>query len=725
MRSARASGSGSGLGIDAETLRSLGMSSSEINSLLGSTDDNPSPPPSESSNSELGYTTPSTESSPILESMELDTDIVEDYDDYDEYEYDADFDMLEEEQEVEIEEEELDEQDDDDENIFLLADDEIPETFLDDELEDEEEPFEEEEDIGAVNDDFPDEDEDEVEDGWLDEPSNQLEGGEEVDGEEDGDEYDEEDIENDLDDDDLFVDEIGEDDDEESFFTANDAEMINVDDLDDLEEEDFADEVPSDSEDETLEMEEPLIEGQDKSIMTSQDEYDEDEYEEYDFEDPLEEEEDEEEMSTTLTPEAVESEMEPSASLEDEEEITIDETKSEEGLIEDDEVNLADIDNSLEADQDEGPSITPEPTGPESEDIIEEEIKSDKILNDEELGEREGPEKTDYDSDIVEAELKSEPVTEPTATEMLVSEPEALSQEEPKTKIDDKVDPETSKSISKSETESEPLPDSELINNVRSETNDSKPTFSDINNSAIEGPSKAGKVAIGSALPILLPKIGRSLIGSPVAVQLFALASVGNIAFQHMGALKRKRKDSSGMPSSSSTVVETTATDEAFDAAADLDYEESDYVEDVEGYGFGRPRPQRRPQRQIQDDEGGLDDLIEVVEEPKKKNKRGLGGFGLGKRHRKPKKGDSDITIVDTSATSTVAEVPVVPKKRGMGFGLMGRNSLEHEFDKALKEIEELKIRAKKAEDTRDQLEIDCDSAMHQVSSKVFCFLVE
>ncbi len=766
-------GSGSGLGIDAETLRSLGMSNSEINSLLGPTDDNPSPPQSASSSSELGNANPSSEPSSILSSPELGVDIAEDYDDYDEYEYDVDFDVLEEEQQVEEEELEGMGEGEDEEDIFVLTDNDIPENFLDDGLEDEGETFEgeEEEDTGAVDDDFTEEeeDDDEVENGWLD-FSDQLDA---ID-----DKNDEEDEENDLDEDDLFVDEIGDDDDEETFFVANDAEMINVDDLDDLEEEDFADELPS--EEDILEVEERLIQQQDGSITASQDEFDEDEYEEYDFEDPLEEEEGFG-TGSNLAPNVVDSEMGLSAPKEDEEEITINENKGDEDLSEidglnlddidtpldaneddevnldnidtpldadqDDEVNLNDIDTRLDADQDKGPTIiqddevnlddidTPdqdkgptiiqEQTDSESEKIIGDEIKSDKIMNDEEERKDKGMKKIEDISETVEAELKSEPGSKTKTEEEPMSESAPLPQAQEEPNMDEILDPASLKSMSHSEPESliEPVPDYEL-DNARSTTNDAEQAFADINNSAIEGPSKAGKVAIGSAIPRLLPKIGRSLIGSPVAVQVFAVASVGNIVLQHMGALKRKRKDPAVSLSSSSRrtrpiVVDTTTTttaDEAFDTAADLDYEESDYVEDVEGYGFGRPRPQRRPQRQMEEEEGGGEDLIENLDEPKKKNINGLGRFGWGKLHRKTGKSESDITIVDTSVTSTVTEVPAIPKKRGIGFGLMGRNSLEQEFDKALKEIEVLKVRAKRAEDTRDQLEIDCDSAMHQVS---------
>ena len=60
--------------------------------------------------------------------------------------------------------------------------------------------------------------------------------------------------------------------------------------------------------------------------------------------------------------------------------------------------------------------------------------------------------------------------------------------------------------------------------------------------SEVKKQTSPGITAVGAALPIFLPKIGRSLMESPISVQLFAITTVGNISLQQSGMKERFRR---------------------------------------------------------------------------------------------------------------------------------------------------------------------------------------
>jgi hypothetical protein len=103
-----------------------------------------------------------------------------------------------------------------------------------------------------------------------------------------------------------------------------------------------------------------------------------------------------------------------------------------------------------------------------------------------------------------------------------------------------------------------------------------------------------------NAIPaVLLPQLGRTLINSPVSVQIFAALAVGNIALQRLGAklgwggrfFGKKNKAEDGDDES------TMMQDQAYESSEE-EYDEEEYSEEdvdyLEDLGFGRPRPTPR-----------------------------------------------------------------------------------------------------------------------------------
>mmetsp|Transcript_17394 Transcript_17394/g.26278 ORF Transcript_17394/g.26278 Transcript_17394/m.26278 type:complete len:1041 (-) Transcript_17394:804-3926(-) len=243
-------------------------------------------------------------------------------------------------------------------------------------------------------------------------------------------------------------------------------------------------------------------------------------------------------------------------------------------------------------------------------------------------------------------------------------------------------------------------------------TKDIEPMLSTLSSGSEE---KKSKSLGGSTLPILiLPKIGKSLMDSPLVVQFFAAASIGNIAIQQIGALLRRRKfilEDNGV--SEINVDSAKSISDIEDAHEE--YDQSDFVEVTGDYGFGRPRPQKRVES-IDDVESEHDEEFDFVENTtenqalEKKNRIGVKLWGNSSNSK------SEVIIENINSNDRSQELKM-PKKRGRGrgFGFMGKQTLSYEYAIAMEQVEKMSLRVQKAESTRDQYEIDCDRAMQQL----------
>ena len=268
------------------------------------------------------------------------------------------------------------------------------------------------------------------------------------------------------------------------------------------------------------------------------------------------------------------------------------------------------------------------------------------------------------------------------------------------------------------------------------------------------------------ALPMVLPAIGKTLMQSPVAVQIFALGAVGNIAFQRLGWMNWTRKgkgkkargedggSSSDYSSTAGTTIDMTTVGNVNSAEemyeVDSEFDESDYVEENYG-GFGRPRSRRsgggsaassagasvsssvntsaRQEYENYSDEDESGDWEEEVvpehapkrkqKETKKKNggKRSFWGRRKGKadgeRMGSAASGSDTVYSTELDEASTIVTTAGAKKQ----FSLFrGRQTMELEVSKLHDQVEALTQRARASESVREQLESDCDTAMHQVS---------
>ena len=268
------------------------------------------------------------------------------------------------------------------------------------------------------------------------------------------------------------------------------------------------------------------------------------------------------------------------------------------------------------------------------------------------------------------------------------------------------------------------------------------------------------------ALPMVLPAIGKTLMQSPVAVQIFALGAVGNIAFQRLGWMNWTRKgkgekargenggSSSDYSSTAGTTIDMTTVGNVNSAEeiyeVDSDFDESDYVEENYG-GFGRPRSRRsgggsaassagasvsssvnasaRQEYENYSDEDESGDWEEEVvpehapkrkqKETKKNNggKRSFWGRRKGKadgeRMGRAASGSDTVYSTESDEGSTIVTTAGAKKQ----FSLFrGRQTMELEVSKLHDQVEALTQRARASESVCEQLESDCDTATHQVS---------
>ncbi len=280
--------------------------------------------------------------------------------------------------------------------------------------------------------------------------------------------------------------------------------------------------------------------------------------------------------------------------------------------------------------------------------------------------------------------------------------------------------------------------------------------------------TRPAKTAASAALPVLLPKIGQSLIQSPLPVQVFALGTLGNIAFHRMRLAKklkppkvaRKRK---GKRSNSDKKSRNISEKDIGDHDLKSYFEESEYfdldeldddssnkksnnedsnsfeeIEDMASSLFDddkqsdadkKPRGKRstekirkesqkearerkrleREQKKAEIEERRKQERQlreEEMERTKKKKQR-----QRKKANKSEKKDSKKIDNYDYGDESGDAFVEEESKSQRKGiFG--GRES---EIRILTQKIEALTQRADEAEASRDQLEADCFSASTKV----------
>jgi hypothetical protein len=136
-----------------------------------------------------------------------------------------------------------------------------------------------------------------------------------------------------------------------------------------------------------------------------------------------------------------------------------------------------------------------------------------------------------------------------------------------------------------------------------------------------------------NAIPaVLLPQLGRTLINSPVSVQIFAALAVGNIALQRLGAklgwggrfFGKKNKAEDG--DNESTMMHDQAYESSEEEYDEEEYsdEDVDYMEDL---GFGRPRPTPRKAAAATAEAASQESIVDgeddATDAKKEKKKRG------------------------------------------------------------------------------------------------------
>jgi len=246
---------------------------------------------------------------------------------------------------------------------------------------------------------------------------------------------------------------------------------------------------------------------------------------------------------------------------------------------------------------------------------------------------------------------------------------------------------------------------------------------------------------------MLLPKLGKALIHSPIAVQLFAAGTLGNIAWAQLGWGKRKRvRRSKTAGDDTENASESAAIDSAITSNSNnlddniyeiqsSDFEESDYDHEDEVGGFGRPiahslyNSRSSLNNIIQEDVtrasetvGGRDMVdedfssVNAGEEPKQdqfyslKNKdRQLHIWGQRRMMGKRK-----VRYERSSSNNHNDDDPKHGGRRHFAF-FSGRKALELEVSRLSNEVDNLLRRAVEAESSRDQFENDCDSALQEV----------
>jgi hypothetical protein len=266
-----------------------------------------------------------------------------------------------------------------------------------------------------------------------------------------------------------------------------------------------------------------------------------------------------------------------------------------------------------------------------------------------------------------------------------------------------------------------------------------------------------------SSIPImLLPKLGKTLIHSPIAVQIFAAGTLGNIALNRLGWRKRMRMRKSGSDEdqNKSTFLGSTVGDGARNNDNILDdtiyevhsdFEDSEFVHDDDdddneddnkeeensGSGFGRTRATRNYSTTKEFENSHRNDTNDVTlllrEDTMEPSSAATQGESTSnKQHisvknnrkfklwtRKSSIDDSRNNVYGDSDTDKQEYASPKPAKRKLAF-FRGRRALETEISTLHIEVDHLTKRAVEAESARDRFETDCDIAMHEV--RVFAF---
>lgn len=224
------------------------------------------------------------------------------------------------------------------------------------------------------------------------------------------------------------------------------------------------------------------------------------------------------------------------------------------------------------------------------------------------------------------------------------------------------------------------------------------------------------KFSTNSTIPlVLLPKIGQVIGQSPIAVQLFAIGAIGNIAFNVLGFNKNKKDDDDRFDA---TASDMNTGNDVYEVVSD--YEDAGYFDDMEedyGGGFGRPSAFKPKTSDITTEESIGDESAEnkevkqkkvSKEKPVKKKKERRGFWG-----RRRKSNDSSSQTYTPSTKE--AETPTSSNKMQFPPIFRGKESLRYELSQMHEQVQALTARALTAESAREQLESDCDTAMYQV----------
>ena len=226
-------------------------------------------------------------------------------------------------------------------------------------------------------------------------------------------------------------------------------------------------------------------------------------------------------------------------------------------------------------------------------------------------------------------------------------------------------------------------------------------------------PNGRAAAAAGTVLPIL-PLIGKTLIHSPIAVQIFALGTFGNFAVHRMKKLQKQKSNTDEKESTAETA------DELFDL--DSYFEESEYM-DLDDLSTETSNRQGSDDNldEIEDLASSLfddDEQMGIAKDKaldkKKKKSNNKKDKGRQKKDKGKKKKEKKAQVENISPEEDSPDLKSKPSKRRGIFG----GQKESQLQKLIRDIDALTERADKAESTKDQLEADCFSTTHKVRPK-------
>jgi hypothetical protein len=288
--------------------------------------------------------------------------------------------------------------------------------------------------------------------------------------------------------------------------------------------------------------------------------------------------------------------------------------------------------------------------------------------------------------------------------------------------------------------------------------------------------SQGVAAAASSALPVLLPKIGRTLIQSPVAVQIFALGTVGNFAIHRMGLMKKLKKRKGNAEGGDSAKDKNLGDDDSGDYGVNSYFEESDYmdldeidnnkgesgksfeeIEDLASSFFdddghldedkkqkkkktrrkkkGRDRQKEERDRQQRKKDLEKAEIEERKEQEKQRQKEEVDRKREEKQRQKEEmnlkkkkkekqrqkkeskskeKNGPKIWGAAEDSDGVESGAAFVQESKSQRKGIFGGNK-ESEMQVLIQKVDALTQRADAAEISRDQLEADCFSATNKV----------